>query len=195
MSAVAFDTLTWLNEPMTANVEGGRMTVKTARATDFWQETFYGFRRDSGHFLHKTVTGNFTASVKVTGRFETLYDQVGLMLRSDATHWVKAGVELTDGALYLSTVVTNGFSDWSITPCVPGTEEVHIRLTRHDESIRVQTQDPRDGSWVMTRLGYLQPTKTLQIGLMCCSPEREGFEATFRDFTLGSPIDRTLHMP
>jgi hypothetical protein len=131
--------------------------------------------------------------VKVAGRFEKLYDQAGLMVRSDATHWVKTGVELTDGALHLSTVVTNGFSDWSIMPCSPGASDVSIRLTRHGESVRVQCQDQRDGSWAMTRLGYLKPAETLQIGLMCCSPERAGFEATFSDFTIGPPIDRTLH--
>jgi len=29
--------------------------------------------------------------------------------------------------------------------------------------------------------------------MMCCSPERAGFEATFRDFRLGPPIARNLH--
>ncbi|TIN69289.1 MAG: DUF1349 domain-containing protein, partial [Mesorhizobium sp.] len=31
------------------------------------------------------------------------------------------------------------------------------------------------------------------IGMMCCSPQREGFEVTFSDFSLGPPISRELH--
>ena len=52
---------------------------------------------DSGHAFLKPVSGDFTASTTVTGAYETLYDQAGLMLRIDATHWVKTGIEFTDG--------------------------------------------------------------------------------------------------
>ncbi len=52
-----------------------------------------------------------------------------------------------------------------------------------------------DGHWQMVRLAYLKPAAELQVGVMCCSPEREGFEVTFRDFKIGSPIDRALHAP
>jgi regulation of enolase protein 1 (concanavalin A-like superfamily) len=190
---VDFETLTWLNPPRSATPAGGTLTVTTRNATDFWHETFYGFRRHSGHFLRKTVSGDFTASVKFIGRFEALYDQAGLMIRSDDTHWVKAGIEYTDGARFLSSVVTNGFSDWSVYPYQAGAQEVSIRLTRHAEAIRVQVEDPRDGKWHMTRLGFLPPTREIEVGVMCCSPEREGFEVAFKDFRIAPAIDRALH--
>ena len=47
--------------------------------------------------------------------------------------------------------------------------------------------------WGVARLAYLPPQDPVQIGIMCCSPEREGFEVTFRDFTVGPAIDRALH--
>src|SRR4051812_14963608 len=85
-----FADLAWLNPPLAETRESGRLTVKTRGATDFWQETFYGFHRHSGHFLHRTVSGDFTALVKFLGRYEALYDQAGLMVRADETHWIKS---------------------------------------------------------------------------------------------------------
>ncbi|MFO0344798.1 MAG: DUF1349 domain-containing protein [Labrys sp. (in: a-proteobacteria)] len=190
---MGFDAMTWLNPPMACSQEDGAIAVKTAGATDFWHDTFYGFRRHSGHFLHRTVSGDFTASVRFDGRYEALYDQAGLMIRADETHWVKAGIEYTDGACFLSCVVTNGHSDWSVFPLQAPSGPLSIRLTRHGEAIRVQYCDPGDGRWKMTRLGYLAPTPSIEVGIMCCSPEREGFEVTFSDFRVGPPIDRTLH--
>jgi regulation of enolase protein 1 (concanavalin A-like superfamily) len=152
MIDIDFAALDWLNPPLSAVQTGDALTVTTRKATDLWQRTFYGFRRDSGHFLYKTLTGDFTASVKFTGRYDALYDQAGLMVRCDETHWVKAGIEFTDGERFLSTVVTNEFSDWSVQSYRVAAREVSIRLTRHGEAIRVQFQDAQDGKWIMARL-------------------------------------------
>jgi len=186
-----FSDLDWLNPPLAETRQDGKLTVKTRNATDFWCQTFYGFRRDSGHFLHRTVSGDFTVSVKFIGRYAALYDQAGLMVRADETHWVKTGIEYTDGERHLSAVVTNDFSDWSVLPYRAAPEEVSIRLTRHGEAIRIQYED--SGNWQMLRLAHLQASEVLQVGIMCCSPEREGFEVTFRDLKIGPPIDRALH--
>ena len=53
------------------------------------------------------------AIAEFTGDFEILYDQLGLMLRVDKTHWVKCGVEYFDRVTNYTTVVTQGVSDWS----------------------------------------------------------------------------------
>jgi regulation of enolase protein 1 (concanavalin A-like superfamily) len=190
---LGFEALAWLNPPLEEKRAESALTVKTRGATDFWQQTFYGFRRHSGHFLHRKVSGDFTASVKFIGRYEALYDQAGLMIRADDAHWVKTGIEYTDGERHLSAVVTNDFSDWSVLPYRHARDEVSIRLTRHGEAIRIQFEDPGTGQWQMLRLAYLKPAAELQVGLMCCSPEREGFEVTFRDFEIGLPIERALH--
>jgi len=52
-----FDGMSWLNEPLSAERAGDALTVRTRRATDFWHETFYGFRRHSGHFLRRCRCG------------------------------------------------------------------------------------------------------------------------------------------
>ncbi len=187
-----FDDMTWLNPPASADITGDATTITTADRSDFWRDTFYGFIRHSGHFLHTPVTGDFTAEVTVQGNYDTLYDQAGLMLRLSDTHWIKAGIEHTDGAPVFSTVVTNGHSDWATMPLPFDATSIRLRLTRHAEAVRVQVKDPA-ARWIMARLAYLPPDSPAQIGLMACSPERSGFTARFSDFTLGPAIPRTLH--
>lgn len=184
---------TWLNEPRSWTVENGVLTLETEANTDFWQTTFYGFRRHSGHARLQPVSGDFTASVVVRGDYRELYDQAGLMLIIDETHWLKTGVEFTDGLMHFSVVVTNGTSDWSVIPLAraqPNTE-VHIRLTRHDAALRVQFH-LGDGLWQMARLCPFSADDA-RIGVMACSPERQGFTARFEGFCLGAPISRDLH--
>jgi len=185
--------MTWLNPPPHHTVGDGTLTVRTGKDTDFWRETFYGFWRDNGHFLYRAVEGDFSAEVTVKGDYTVLYDQAGLMLRLSETHWVKAGIEYTDGLAYFSVVVTNDTSDWSLVAIAAGKDGVRIRLTRHAEAIRIQYLDASDGHWKPVRLAYLPISKSVDVGMMCCSPQREGFEATFSGFTIGPAISRDLH--
>ncbi len=55
------------------------------RKDGFLAETYYGFIRDSGHFLGFPTGDGFTAKIRIQGEFRTLYDQAGLMLRIDET--------------------------------------------------------------------------------------------------------------
>jgi regulation of enolase protein 1 (concanavalin A-like superfamily) len=188
-----FDQFRWLNEPPSWSADGDALTLVTGERTDFWQHTFYGFRRDSGHAFLKPVSGDFTASATITGAYETLYDQAGLMLRIDATHWVKTGIEFTDGLMHFSVVVTNPVSDWSVIPLHDAgpADDVHLRLTRHGDAIRVQYAIG-SASWQMARLAPF-PDADAEVGPTACSPERAGFRASFRAVAIGPAIDRKLH--
>ncbi len=192
----SFSSMTWLNPPPDFTIGTTSATLTCAPETDFWAATYYGFTRHSGHFLHHNATGDFTAEVTVEAGYEMLYDQAGLMLRLSDSHWIKAGVEMTDGRAFFSTVVTNGHSDWAVMPVVGPAYSLRLRLTRHAEAIRVQLRD-HNGDWTMTRLAYLPPQETVQIGIMACAPQRQpgaaGFQASFRDYAFGPPIDRRLH--
>jgi regulation of enolase protein 1 (concanavalin A-like superfamily) len=184
---------TWLNPPLHYSFDDDVVHVETGKETDFWRETFYDFWRDNGHFLHTPVAGDFTAEVTIEGNYEVLYDQAGLMMRLSETHWVKAGIEYTDGEMYFSTVVTNDASDWSLIKIPVDSRGVRIRLTRHAEAVRIQYLDITDNHWKPARLGYFPPSRSVAVGIMCCSPQREGFKVKFHDFTIGPPISRELH--
>lgn len=183
----------WLNEPEEWQGDAGRLVVTTGDRTDFWRETFYGFIRDSGHAWLTPVSGDFSATVSFKGDYRELYDQAGMMLRLDETHWIKAGIEFTDGLMHFSVVVTRGVSDWSVIPLhsASADTEVFSRITRHGDAVRVQFH-LGDGRWQMARLCPF-PAGDAAVGVTACSPERRGFQASFRDIRVGPPIPRQLH--
>ena len=91
--------------------------------------------------------------------------------------------------MQLSTALTRDDSDLSVVP-VPGHDgHLALRLTRFGSAVCVHRGDP-DGSWHLIRLGHLGLPDTVDVGVMCCSPQRAGLEVTFRDFRVGEPIPR-----
>jgi len=182
----------WLNEPKAWRREAGVLDVTTDHGTDFWRETHYGFIRDSGHFFGFRTTGDFTAELRVRARFETLYDQAGLMVRLDAERWVKAGVELVDGRPLLSSVLTVGRSDWA-TGASPGdAADFRVRATVAGGVLRLYAAT--DGhAWSLLRLAPFPAADSYAVGPMCCTPEREGLRVAFSDFRVGPASGAPLH--
>lgn len=180
----------WLNEPPhwqqdsvdVAAPEAHRLTVKTAPKTDFWRITHYDFIRDNGHFYFETVSSDFVVEVGIRGQYRDLYDQAGIMLRVDDQHWIKTGIEYVEGLQNLSAVVTHNYSDWSVIPLLQPPEVLRLRVERRQEAIHISYLD-KAGSCNRFRLAYL-PAETLQVGLMCASPDGDGFEVTFEDYRL-----------
>ncbi|WP_313198234.1 DUF1349 domain-containing protein [Rhizobium sp.] len=187
----SLETASWLNEPSEWRLSGDSLTVTTDNKTDFWRETFYGFTRDTGHFLGVTTTEPFTAQVRVRGGFRNLYDQAGLMVRIDENRWVKAGVEFTDGQLFLSTVVTNGKSDWSVSRPI-SSDHFLIRITLVGGAMRIQAST-EGVTWPLLRLAPFQRAKTYLVGPMTCSPEGSGLKTQFTEFSIRPPQTNGLH--
>jgi hypothetical protein len=183
----------WHCEPPEWNHDGGRLAVTTGTDTDFWQDTFYGFHRDNGHFFGTEVSGDFSAIVAFNGEYEALYDQAGLMMRVDADTWLKAGIEYSDDITNFSVVVTReGRSDWSVigVPKVSGTQQV--RLTRVGSAALVHYLGA-DDSWHLMRLADFAAGEKVQIGPMACSPQRTGFQVEFTGFDINDPVKNPLH--
>ncbi|MFA1627980.1 DUF1349 domain-containing protein [Rhizobium mongolense] len=186
--------MTWLNPPPLAELHEGALHVRSGDKTDFWQGTYYGFHRDDGHFLYHRRKGDFTAEVTFSGRYQELYDQAGLMVRADSAHWMKCGIEYTDGAKHFSTVVTNSNSDWSAFRIEHEFELLFLRVTRNKDAIFIQHRTDRISEWRMARLAWFDPSiEEVMVGPAFCSPQRSGFEAIFHDFTLTDPVSRDIH--
>jgi len=184
----------WLNTPPMWEVNQGRLFVQSGNKTDFWQETYYGFHRDDGHFLGTSRRGDFTAEVTFVGHYRELYDQAGLMVRHDARHWMKCGIEYTDGARHFSVVVTNGNSDWSAFRLDHEFDAMSARVTRNGDALFIQYRTDRMSEWRMARLAWFDPMlEEVLVGPAFCSPQREGFEAEFLDFSLTEPVSRDIH--
>ncbi|KPH06315.1 DUF1349 domain-containing protein (plasmid) [Rhizobium acidisoli] len=182
----------WLNEPANWRVDDTALTLTTGEKTDFWRETYYGFTRDSGHFLAFPTPESFTAQIRIQGEFRTLYDQAGLMVRLDENRWMKTGVEFTDGEAFLSTVVTDGQSDWSVSHPFKELEDFHIRVTLASGALRIQAS--RDGSfWPLLRLAPFPIADGYEVGPTACTPERSGLTVRFSEFSIGPAITTDLH--
>lgn len=187
-----FASCTWFNEPPSHHIANDTLHVVTGDHTDFWRITSYGFVRDNGHFLATPVSGDFTAQVRVRAAFTGLYDQAGLMVRVDERHWIKAGVEFSDGQAMLSTVLTSGMSDWAVTPAPPLTDGFWLRVTVERGTVR--TQYSIDGiTWPMLRLAPFPVADRCLVGPMCCTPQRAGLAVAFSEFTVGPSSGKDLH--
>jgi uncharacterized protein len=175
----------WLNEAPQWGIEGDRITITSAPKTDFWRKTHYGFIRDSGHFFYQPIQGDFTLNVKFSGQYNALYDQAGVMVRLDETTWMKCGVEYVNDVQQASVVVTRDFSDWSVVTLANNPPFLWLRVTRHEGSIEVFYS--LDGSvYTMLRTAYLTP-EGVDVGLMCATPEGNGFTAVFEGLSVTAP--------
>ena len=101
------DKLAWFNPPASVSIgPGGTVTAKSKARTDFWRKTFYGYITNNGHFFYIPVFGEFLFQARVNGKYAALYDQAGLMVRLDDTHWMKCGSEYVEGKRWASVVFT-----------------------------------------------------------------------------------------
>ncbi|MCO6055577.1 DUF1349 domain-containing protein [Pseudomonas sp. MOB-449] len=187
-----FEGFQWHNEPVQWSISEQVLKVTTDANTDFWRETHYGFTRDTGHFFSTRAGQSFTAQVRISARFEELYDQAGLMVRVSESKWIKVGVEINDEELVVSTVLTNGVSDWA-TSSLPGSpRDIWLRVTVDAGAMRVQVST--DGiRWPLVRLAPFPIADAYLVGPMCCTPERAGLEVCFSDFQLGPASKKALH--
>jgi len=184
----------WRNPPPAHRQAGMGMTLRTGKDTDYWNNTFYGFKHGDGHFHATEVSGDFSLEVSFEASYRALYDQAGAMIRVDGANWLKCGIEFTDGALHFSVVVTrDDQSDWSVMPFEAAPDgAVTLRVTRHAEALRVQVRAP-DGTWALVRLCFLRMPEMVEVGPMACSPTSEGLEVRFTRVEIGEPISRELH--
>ncbi|HLO51580.1 MAG TPA: DUF1349 domain-containing protein [Kamptonema sp.] len=176
-------TMQWYNEPSEWYEDQDIIHVTAGAKTDFWRQTHYGFIRDNGNFYHREVAGDFTAEVKITGDYRSLYDQAGLMIRESENIWLKCGIEFVEAVQNVSTVVTRDYSDWSVIPLSVPPVSLWLRVKRQAETIEVQ-YSLNGEDYSMMRLAYLTDVSILQVGLMCAAPQGEGFVVQFEGFKL-----------
>lgn len=173
----------WYNEPQQWQKQTNVIDITAAPQTDFWRVTRHDFIKDDAHFYYRDVTGDFSATVKVTGEYAALYDQAGLMARENDKVWLKCGIEYVDGVQYASAVITRDFSDWSIVALPDNPSAIWIQVKRFGSALEVYFS--RDGvDFVLIRQGYLTEVATLQVGLMLAAPKGDGFVAHFEQFAI-----------
>ncbi len=182
----------WLNSPPEAEPDGGDLLVTAAEGSDFWRTTAYDFVHDDGHGLLRPFEPGTAMEVSFRMDYGSQFDQAGILVRAGPRHWVKAGVEVVDGAPQLGAVVTHEVSDWSACP-VPewGGDLVTIRASRAGDALTIRARR-QDDSWQLVRLAPWPPDLDALAGPYCCAPTRAGLRVRFTTWRSG-PADLRLH--
>ena len=175
--------MNWLNEPSSWKVKDGNLKMNVTPKSDFWRKTHYCFTVDDGPFYYTTRGGEFEVSVKISGSYKTRFDQMGLMLRIDEEHWIKTGIEYVDGVYNFSTVVTDVYSNWSVIELNGKPESIWIKAVRRIDAVEIFYS--LDGvKYKMSNVAYLSDKKPVMVGMMAASPDGDGFDALFEDFSV-----------
>lgn len=183
---------TWSTDPVSATIDGDVLRVEAQAKSDAWQVTSYDMVHDSAHALLTPFGKQESIEVSFMLDYDQAYDQAGIMIRVDAHTWIKAGVEMSDGAPQVGAVVTHGKSDWSTAP-VPEWigREVTIRASRDGDAVTIRAR-VEDEPWRLVRLAPFDPGAQAQAGPYCCAPSRGGLVVTFTGHRRGEP-DASLH--
>ncbi|TAJ03430.1 DUF1349 domain-containing protein [Marinilabiliaceae bacterium JC017] len=177
------NSMEWFNEPDSWEVSGEKLIMDVTPQTDYWRITHYGFTVDDGPFCYSQRGGEFEVTVKITGKYKTRFDQMGLMLRIDEENWIKTGVEYVDGKYNYSTVATNGHSSWSVITLEGKPESVWIKAKRRIDAVEIYYS--LDGvKYQMSNLVYFPEKRKAMVGMMAASPDGDGFKAIFENFKI-----------
>lgn len=193
-SIIDWDTGVWTTEPVSVTKEGNHLKVESREGSDYWEKTLYGFQRDSGHSL--LTSWDHDAAMEVTfelDSFTELYDQAGIMLMNAPGQWIKAGIEINDGIPQLATVVTDGYSDWSLAPVPQWVgERVTIRASRLNDAVIIRARAGKH-PWRTVRVAPFPARTDSQAGPFVCSPTRPGLIVTFTRWAITKP-DSDIHV-
>ena len=180
-NAQSLEKMQWFNEPENYSIRNGVLEMQVPAQTDFWRIAHYGFTVDDGPFLYAVYGGEFEAKIKVSGEYETRFDQAGMMIRLDHENYVKFGIEFVDGKFNISAVVTHHTSDWSVIRLEEPIPHLWLKAVRRLDAIELfYSFDDRE--YTMMRTLWMQDNCPLQVGPVVACPDGQGFKARFSDF-------------
>lgn len=182
----------WTHQPARVSRSGDDLLVTAVEGSDAWRLTSYGFIHDSEHALLAGFPQDSAVEVEFTAAFSQQFDQAGVFVRISSEHWIKAGVEFADGRPQVGAVVTDGHSDWSLSP-VPGwiDRRILIRVSRSGDALTIRAR-AGDDPLQLVRVVPLAPEVHAQAGPFVCAPTRAGLVVPVHAWRLTEP-DGSLH--
>lgn len=185
----SLEKMNWFNEPAAWSINGNTLMMEVTPHCDFWRISHYGFCVDDAPYYFADYGGEFEAKVKVTGDYKVRFDQAGLMLRIDHENYIKCGIEFVDGKYNLSCVVTHHTSDWSVITLDKPVEYIWLKAVRRIDAVEIFFSFD-DKEYTLMRIAWLQDNTPVKVGLMAASPDGEGFNAKFENFSVKHLADR-----
>ncbi|CAH1192848.1 hypothetical protein PAECIP111892_01107 [Paenibacillus auburnensis] len=183
----------WSNQPQSVMEHGGSLVVEAVEGSDYWQKTMYQFQHDNGHALLADWEDSSAVEVSfASGSLTALYDQAGIMLWHSPTEWIKAGIELNDGVPHVGAVVTDEYSDWSLSPVPEWTgENITIRASRLEDAVILRARTDIH-PWRTIRVARFPYKTAVQAGPFLCAPTRAGLTVEFTRWVTTLP-DTDVH--
>lgn len=181
--------LSWLNQSSLKSFQlhSAGLAVHPHGKTDFWRKTYYDpviLKSDGPALLYRipAACAQWSAETEFSLSPLNQFDQAGIMVFIDNSHWLKTGIEFVDGSPKMSCVVTNGnTSDWSTQPWDgESLDRIGIRVSYIRESYVVERKVGSKWEFIrITSLAHAPQSSPVSAGLYCCSPTAEGGSATF----------------
>lgn len=192
MHELRWDEASWSAAPERVEVDGADLLVTAVRDSDLWRTTAYGFVHDDGHGLLRPFAEGTAHEVSFLLDFGEQFDQAGVLVRADPAHWMKAGVEISDGEAHVGAVTTNVMSDWSLAP-VPSWRNttVTVRVSWRGDALTVRARS-NEGPWQLVRVSPWLTDGAVAAGPYVAAPTRAGLRVRFCRWTLGA-ADASLH--
>ena len=180
----------WTNKPESQIEAGDEFWVTAKPESDYWNRTSYGFIHDSGHGLLSKLEAHQAMQLEFYLDFDQQFDQAGLILFADNDHWIKTGVEFSDGQPQAGAVVTDKFSDWSVSPVPEWMNSwVSVRISRTEDAVTIRAGVDQ---LRLIRVAPIDPKLDWRCGPMICAPTRAGLSVRFRNWQL-LEADDSLH--
>jgi len=182
----------WTHPPVTTAEDGDDLLVTAAEGSDAWRITSYGFVHDSEHALLAPFPAKSAVEVEFTASFSHQFDQAGVFIGVSAERWVKAGVEFADGRPHIGAVVTDGRSDWSLSPAPTWVDRrILIRISRTADALTIRAK-PDHGELQLVRVVPFEASLVATAGPYTCAPTRAGLTVRFHAWRTTEP-DPSLH--
>lgn len=181
----------WTAEPAEIRLDGS-LFVTAVEGSDAWRRTAYGFVHDDAHGLCAPLAVGEAMEVSFRAPWNSQFDQAGVLVRVDAEHWVKAGVEYADRHLGLGAVVTDRSSDWSIGFVDDWIDaEITVRVSRWPDALIIRARAD-GGDWRLVRVAPFEESAVAEAGPFLAAPTRAGLTVEFTRW-LRTAADASLH--
>ena len=181
------DSMFWIHEPKEYYVLEDTIEIITEPGTDYWQQTYYGFRNDNApSYLLATEERYFSLTVKTEFDSKQRFDQCGVIVYVDSENWIKGSIEYENEEFQrLGSVVTNdGYSDWATTDIPATQKKMYYRISRRENDFCIENS--LDGIlFKQMRIAHLVHGEgKINVGIYACSPEQSSFRAVFSELTM-----------
>ena len=205
----SMESLEWLkNPPASCTLKGKQgLSMVPKPGSNFWCKAY----RDppkvklSGHtLLYNAPLGLKTCIAETEFHLNTVhqFDQAGIMIYVDNSHWIKSGLEMefVDEAAIVCAV-TNKHSDSNHIDWPTREARMRVVITRYREALdcKVECYDGTaaggSGRWESLRKGFIElpegreETAVVRVGLYCAAPSKketdmDGLEVFFKSFSI-----------